>query len=292
MNLVITESPRDAMQGLHEYIPAQTKADYINSLLKAGFDIIDAGSFVSEKAIPQLKDTAEVLSKLELSDTSPRIMVLVANAKGIEIACASKEVTWLDFPYSVSPTFLNRNINTDMQQGLQLIELANDLCEKSHKKLKVYLTMGFGNPYGDRYDVDVVMASVTKLHAMGIRYITLSDIIGVSTPELITQVYTQLISAFPSIEFGLHLHTTANTYYDKVDAAYQSGCRSFDTVLNGMGGCPMTGYELLGNLNTLDLIHWCSENNIETNLNADTLQLALKTNKEVFLKNSGAPLFN
>jgi len=288
MNLIITESPRDGIQGLHDYIPAQTKADYINSLLKVGFDIIDAGSFVSEKAIPQLKDTAEVLSKLELSDIGSKIMILVGNNRGIEMACSSKEISWLAFPFSVSPTFLKLNINADLQQGIHLIELAGNHCEQKRKKLKIYLTMAFGNPYGDKYDPDIVIESVNKLQNIGIRYITLSDITGVATPELVSELYSRLISEYPAIEFGLHLHTTAVTYYHKLDAAYQSGCYSFDTVLNGMGGCPMTGYELLSNLNTLDLLNWCSDKNIKTKLDATALQYALKKNKEVFMKSSGA----
>lgn len=287
MDLLITECPRDAIQSWHDFIPTQAKADYINSLLKVGFEIIDIGSFVSEKAIPLLKDTAEVLAKLDLSDTSSEIMVLVANAKGIEMACQYEEVSWLSFPYSVSPTFLKRNINADMQQGLQLAELAYNRCEQNHKKLKVYLTMGYGNPYGDKYDVEVVMDSVANLHATGIRHIIFGDTTGVATPELISEIHSLAIHEYPSVEFGLHLHTTAGTYYQKLEAAYKSGCRSFDSVLNGMGGCPMTGYELLNNLNTLDLLYWCSENKVETKLNSDALQLAMKKNREVFLKISG-----
>jgi hydroxymethylglutaryl-CoA lyase len=287
MDILITECPRDAIQSWHDFIPTQAKADYINSLLKVGFEIIDIGSFVSEKAIPLLKDTAEVLSKLELSDTTSEIMVLVANAKGIETASSFKEVNWLSFPYSVSPTFLKRNINADMQQGLCLVEMANNRCEQNQKKLKVYLTMGYGNPYGDKYNVEVVMDSVAKLHASGIRHIIFGDTTGVATPELISEIHSMAIQEYPTIEFGLHLHTTAGTYYEKLDAAYQSGCRSFDSVMSGMGGCPMTGYELLNNLNTLDLLYWCAEKKVDAKLNADAMQLALKKNREVFQKISG-----
>lgn len=292
MSLVITESPRDAMQGLQKYIPAQIKADYINRLLKVGFDIIDAGSFVSEKSIPQLKDTAEVLSKLDLSDTQTKIMILVANAKGIETAVNHEEISWLAFPFSLSPTFLKLNINADIQQGIKLIESALTSCDKCKKRLKVYLTMAFGNPYNDNYSPEMVIESVAKLHSLGIKHITLSDITGVANKFLISRIYSMLISAFPAIEFGLHLHTTPDTYYEKVDAAYSSGCLSFDAVINGMGGCPMTGYELVSNLNTIDLMGYCNKNTIETNINKDAMIEALKMNGELFGSVSKLHLMN
>jgi hydroxymethylglutaryl-CoA lyase len=286
MDLLITESPRDAMQGLHDYIPAHIKADYISCLLKARFDIIDVGSFVSEKAIPQLRDTREVLSKLNLLDTETKIMVLVANEKGIETAIFQEKVTWLAFPFSVSPTFLKQNINSDIKKGLDLIELALNNCSQHNKKLKVYITMAFGNPYQDKYHPDLVFELVDKLYTMGIRYISLSDITGMATPNLITRIYSKLISNYPSIEFGLHLHTNEETYYDKVNAAYFAGCRSFDSVINGMGGCPMTGYELVRNLNTFDLLYYCEKNKISTKINKKALNEVLKKNKEVFNNNS------
>lgn len=292
MSLVITESPRDAIQGLHNYIPVQVKADYINCLLKIGFDIIDAGSFVSGKSIPQLKDTAEVLQKLDLTDTHTKIMILVANARGIETAVSHDKISWLAFPYSVSPTFLKLNINADFQQGISLIESATNSCLKHNKSLKVYLTMAFGNPYNDIYDTQIVFESVAKLHSIGIRYITLSDITGVANKVLISQVYSHLISAFPDIEFGLHLHTTPDTYYEKVEAAYKSGCISYDAVINGMGGCPMTGYELVSNLNTIDLMGYCNKNNIETKINKNAMIEALKMNSELFGSVSKLHLMN
>jgi hydroxymethylglutaryl-CoA lyase len=286
MAILITESPRDAMQGLKEYIPAGKKADYINCLLKAGFDIIDAGSFVSEKAIPQLKDTAEVLSKLDLSGTQTKIMVLVANDKGIETAVSSPAVTWLAFPFSVSPAFLKLNINADLQQGQKIIELALNRCEQNGKKLRVYLTMAFGNPYKDAYSPDIVFESVANLYAMGVRYITMSDITGVATPPIIMRLYDKLILKYPKVEFGSHLHTTSATYYEKLNSAYMAGCRNFDSVVNGMGGCPMTGYELLGNLNTFELLYFCNKNKIDTNINGKALSDVIKMNKEVFSINS------
>lgn len=286
MNLVITESPRDAWQGMHEYIPAQIKADYINCLLKANFDIIDAGSFVSEKAIPQLKDTAEVLSKLNLAGTQTKIMVLAANEKGIDAATSNPAVSYVAFPFSVSPAFLKLNINADLYQGQKLIDLALNLCEQRDKKLKVYLTMAFGNPYKDKYHPDIVFESIADLYALGVRNIMLSDITGMATPPLIMKIYDKMILKYPKVEFGLHLHTTSATYYDKVDSAYMAGCRSFDTVINGMGGCPMTGYELLGNLNTFELLYYFSKNKIDTKINSKALSEVIKKNKEVFQINT------
>jgi hydroxymethylglutaryl-CoA lyase len=282
MNLIITETTRDAWQGLQQYIPAQTKADYICSLLKAGFDIIDVGSFVAEKAIPQLKDTAEVLSKLDLSGTQTKIMVLAANEKGMDAATDNHAVTWLAFPYSISPTFLKLNINADLQQGQKLIDLALNLCEQRNKKLKVYLTMAFGNPYKDTYSPEIVYESVANLYAMGVRYITLGDTTGTAIPPLIMKIFNKIILKYPKVEFGLHLHTTSNTYYDKLESAFLAGCRSYDAVINGLGGCPMTGYELLGNLNTFELLYYCSKNKIDTKINSKALSEVIKKNKEVF----------
>ena len=282
MDIIITESPRDAYQSIQKFIPTQNKVDYINTLINVGFDIIDVGSLVSPKAIPQVADTAEVLRKLDLTDTETEIMVLVANKKGIEFAKNLEVINWISYPFSVSPTFLSRNINATIKQGLEFTEYALDICNKYQKKLKVYLTMAFGNPYNDKYNPEIVFESVTKLHSLGIRFITLSDITGVATPELITQIFSKIISGFPDVEFGLHLHTSTLTYYDKLHAAYSSGCRSFDSVINGLGGCPMTGYEMVSNLNTLNLIDFFSEKHIETRINRTILNEAVKKNQELF----------
>jgi hydroxymethylglutaryl-CoA lyase len=286
MKLLITESPRDAFQGLHDYIPAQTKIDYINCLLKVGFDIIDIGSFVSEKAIPQMKDTAEVIQNIDLSNTQSKLMVLIANRKGIEKAMDYEQIQWLAFPFSISETFLKLNINADVEKSNQLIVYANDQCIKNSKKLKVYLTMAFGNPYHDTFNTDIVIDAVAKLNSMGIRYITLSDTIGLSDKEIITKLYTQIIKEFPDIEFGFHLHSQPNTCLEKLGAAYNSGCRSFDTVMNAMGGCPMTGFELVSNLNTMDLNDFFNKKQIKTNINSSALNEALAMNLKLFGKNS------
>jgi len=287
MSLVITESPRDAMQGLSGYIPAQAKIDYINILLKVGFNIIDVGSFVSEKAIPQLKDTSYVIRKIDISDTRSSLMVLIANMKGIEKAVAYDEITWLAFPFSISKTFLKRNININPKQALQLIDLANNSCDNKKKKLKVYLTMAFGNPYQDEFSFEIVIESITKLKSMGIRYITLSDITGVSDKELISRTFLQVTKAFPDIEFGFHLHSKPDSCIEKIDAAFSNGCHSFDAVINAMGGCPMTGSELVSNLNTIDLLDYFHKNFIKTSINMDEFNEAVKMNTKLFeIKNS------
>jgi len=277
-NLVITECPRDGIQGLPVFIPTQTKAGYINSLLKVGFDVIDFGSFVSPKSIPQLRDTSEVLQKLDLSDTKTALMAIVANQKGAEAAAAFDEIDYLAIPFSTSSTFLKLNINANFDQGLKIIDYTQTLCDKRNKKLKVYLTMAFGNPYGDRSNPDIVFHWVGVLQKMGINFITLSDITGVSNKELIKTIYDAIIKEFQTVEFGFHLHTTANSWFDKVDAAYQSGCRSFDAVINGMGGCPMTNYEMVGNLNTIDLLNYLEKQQAVTKIDKAAFNFAVQEN--------------
>jgi hydroxymethylglutaryl-CoA lyase len=276
--LVITECPRDGIQGLPAFIPTQTKADYINVLLNVGFDIIDFGSFVSQKAIPQLKDSAEVLDKLDLSCTKTALMAIIANQKGVEIASGFEKISYLAFPFSISPTFLKLNINANFDQGLKIIDFSQNICDKTNKKLKVYLTMAFGNPYGDKSNPDIVYQWVEEMQKMGIHYITLSDITGVSNKEIIKTIYDGIINDFPSIEFGFHLHTTAGSWFDKVDAAYQSGCRSFDAVINGMGGCPMTNYEMVGNLNTIDLLNYFEKQKVNTIIDKKAFDFAVQEN--------------
>lgn len=279
--MVITECPRDGIQGLPVFIPTQTKADYINALLNVGFDIIDFGSFVSSKAIPQLSDTAEVLKKLDLSDTKTALMAIVANQKGSDIAAAFDEIEYLAFPFSASSTFLKLNINASFNQALKIIDFTQNLCDKRNKKLKVYITMAFGNPYNDKSNPDIVFRWVEVLQKMGLKYITLSDITGVSHKDLINTIYDGIINEFQTIEFGFHLHTTADSWFEKVDAAYQSGCRSFDAVINGMGGCPMTNYEMVGNLNTMNLLDYLDQQQAITKIDKTALDFAVKENRRL-----------
>jgi hydroxymethylglutaryl-CoA lyase len=267
MEVKIIECPRDAMQGLHEFIPTHKKIGYINSLLKVGFDTIDFGSFVSPKAIPQLKDTAEVLSKLELTDTNSKLLAIVGNKRGAEAACNFEEINYLGFPYSVSPTFLKLNISSTRQEAFSTIEYLNNLCTKQNKQLVVYLSMAFGNPYGDESSLEAINEAVKELQAIGIKIISMADTVGVGEVETIGNVFASVVNTFNDVEFGLHLHTTESTYFEKVDAAYKNGCRRFDSVMLGLGGCPMSGKELVGNLSTENLLNYFKTNQIDVKLN-------------------------
>jgi hydroxymethylglutaryl-CoA lyase len=249
------------MQGLHDFIPTATKAKYINQLLKVGFDTIDFGSFVSPKAIPQLKDTAEVIAGLDLENTKSKLLAIVANTIGGEIAARFDEITYLGFPFSISPSFLRKNINSTIAKSIVTTNKLMNICEKKHKILVVYISMAFGNPYGDQWSSEIVEEWVDILSKLGVKIIALSDTIGDSTPENIYSIFSNTIPKYRKIEFGFHLHTTENTWHEKVDAAYKAGCRRFDTVLNGMGGCPMSGKEMIANLRTSNLFTYLEEKN-------------------------------
>ncbi|HNS16348.1 MAG TPA: hypothetical protein PKH94_05160 [Bacteroidales bacterium] len=267
----ITESPRDAIQGLPAFIPAQTKADYVNALLKVGFDIIDFGSFVSIKAIPQLSDTDKVVKRLDISGSASRLMVIIGNLKGAEVACRFPAITWLSFPFSMSETFLKLNINSGFDRARLLIDDLLVLCDKKGKSLMVYLTMAFGNPYGDPWNPDLVWRMIENLQAAGVKHFALSDITGVATKESIGVIYSVLQSDFAGHSFALHLHTTPDSWFDKIETAFRNGCTHFDSVIHGYGGCPMTGYELLGNLNTLSLVDYFQQKDMDLNLNQEAL---------------------
>ncbi len=252
--VILTECPRDAMQGLHEFIPTPVKTAYLQQLLAVGFDVLDFGSFVSPKAIPQLRDTAEVLAGLDLDRTRTKLLAIVANLRGAEQAAGHPEIHYLGFPLSVSETFQRRNTNQTIAEALADVAAMHELCERRGKTLIVYLSMGFGNPYGDPYGPAIVAEFTAKLAALGVRIVALSDTIGVSTPALITPLFEELIPAFPQLEFGAHLHTTPGTWLEKVQAAYQAGCRRFDGALGGIGGCPMATDVLTGNMATENLV--------------------------------------
>jgi len=252
--VILTECPRDAMQGLPEFIPTPVKTAYLQQLLAVGFDVLDFGSFVSPRAIPQLRDTAEVLAGLDLDRTRTRLLAIVANRRGAEQAASHPEIHYLGFPLSVSETFQRRNTNQTIAEALADVAAMHELCERRGKTLIVYLSMGFGNPYGDPYSPAIVAGFTAQLAALGVRVVALSDTIGVSTPALITPLFEELIPAFPQIEFGAHLHTTPGTWLEKVQAAYQAGCRRFDGALGGIGGCPMAADVLTGNLATENLV--------------------------------------
>ncbi len=267
----IIECPRDAMQGIHEFIPTQKKIDYINTLLKVGFDTIDFGSFVSPKAIPQLKDTAEVLNGLDLSATNSKLLAIVANVRGAQDAVEFDEINYLGFPFSISETFQLRNTNSTIEESLIRVEEIQNLCIRNRKELVIYISMAFGNPYGDNWNSEVAIQWTNKLHQLGIKIIALADTVGVSTPESITYLFSKLIPRFTDIEFGAHLHSTAQTRNEKIRAAYTSGCKRFDVAIHGFGGCPMANDDLVGNLSTESLLAFMEEEKLIANL--DSIQL-------------------
>jgi len=278
----LIECPRDAMQGLHNFIPTATKAAYINTLLKVGFDTIDFGSFVSPKAIPQLRDTAEVLGLLDLSNTKSKLLAIIANTRGAENACKFEEINYLGFPFSISENFQQRNTNSSIEESIIRVEEIQNLCLKHNKKLVIYISMAFGNPYGDAWNGDIAVSYTEKLYEKGIRIFAMSDTIGSSNRENITDLFSKTIPAFADAEIGAHLHSTPETRTEKIAAAYEAGCRRFDAAINGIGGCPMAKEELTGNLATESLIDYFDSLNIEIGLNKEAMQNAFLQAKMVF----------
>lgn len=274
----IIECPRDAMQGIHEFIPTESKIRYINSLLKVGFDTIDFGSFVSPTAIPQMRDTVQVLEKLELHEGSSKLLAIVANLKGVEQACLYPQITYLGFPLSVSETFQQRNTNKSIAQSFELLHQTQKLCLQHGKTLVVYISMSFGNPYGEAFDENIVAEFVEKLKQIDVKIVSLSDTIGVAQINLIEKLYKTVIPAFPTIEFGSHFHSNPATSLEKIEAAYRGGCRRFDGAIKGLGGCPMAKDDLTGNIATEVIFEFAHQNKISLGLNesafAHSLQLA------------------
>src|SRR6185312_4976996 len=277
----ITECPRDAMQGLHQFIPTDLKAAYINLLLQVGFDTIDFGSFVSAKAIPQMQDTAEVLKKLDL-DTPSKLLAIVANYRGAEEAAEHPQITYLGFPFSISETFQRRNANSGINEAFDIVKKIKELCSDTSQDLLVYLSMGFGNPYGDAWNIELVQQWTEKLVAENINVIALADTIGMATAEQISEIYPSLTNQFPNTEFGIHLHATPDAWHDKIEAAYQSGCKRFDTALKGYGGCPMAKDELTGNIATENLISYLQSQNESLELNYDKFREAMHFSGKIF----------
>ena len=270
--LQLVECPRDAMQGLHTFIDTDKKAAYINQLLKCGFHTLDFGSFVSPKAIPQLRDTADVLSKLDLSSTQSKLLAIVANVRGAEDAVKFDEIAYLGYPFSISETFQLRNTNATIAESLKRVEEMQSLCVNSKKELAVYISMAFGNPYGDAWNADVAIHWTKQLSDLGIKVIALADTIGVSNPENIKYLFSNVIPEFPEVTIGAHLHTTPETWREKVEAAWSSGCRRFDSAVKGLGGCPMATDKLTGNMPTEKVLQFLNENKIESGI--DSVQFA------------------
>ncbi|WP_298781446.1 hydroxymethylglutaryl-CoA lyase [uncultured Polaribacter sp.] len=282
-NIKIIECPRDAMQGIKShFISTEKKALYINSLLKVGFDTIDFGSFVSPKAIPQMRDTAAVLSKLDLSKTESKLLAIIANTRGANDASQFEEIDYLGYPFSISENFQMRNTHKTISESLETLEEILNIADKTNKEVVAYLSMGFGNPYGDPWNVDIVGNWTEKLSKMGVKILSLSDTIGSSTPEVIDYLFSNLISKYPEIEFGAHLHTTPNKWHEKVDAAYKAGCLRFDGAIKGYGGCPMAKDELTGNMPTEKLISYFTAQKANTNIKPMSFESAYNKALEVF----------
>lgn len=278
----IIECPRDAMQGIKTFIPTAKKVTYIQSLLRVGFDTIDFGSFVSSKAIPQMQDTAEVLAQLDLSQTRSKLLAIIANTQGAEAACSFSEIQYLGFPFSISENFQMRNTHKTIAQSLLSLEEILNLADAKNKQVVAYLSMGFGNPYGDPWNTEIVGKWTEKLAAMGVTILSLSDTIGSSTPEMISYLFSNLIPAYPEIEFGAHLHTTPDSWFEKIDAAYKSGCLRFDGAIQGFGGCPMATNHLTGNMPTEKLLSYFTTQKTNTNLSPMSFESAYNEASKVF----------
>lgn len=278
----IIECPRDAMQGIVKFIPTETKVKYINQLLKAGFDTIDAGSFVSPKAIPQMRDTADVLHRLDLEGSGTRLLTIVANVRGATEASTFDSITYLGFPLSISETFQQRNTNKSITEALNELEEIRNICSRANKQLVTYISMGFGNPYGDPYEVGLVESFVDILLTLGSDIISLADTIGVSEPESIYNLFNSLSKSYPQAELGAHLHSTPETAREKIEAAFRAGCSRFDGAIKGFGGCPMARDELVGNLATENIISILEENGLNTGIDKAEFRIATDMAAEIF----------
>jgi len=279
----LVECPRDAMQGWKNFIPTSKKIEYINVLLQVGFDTIDFGSFVSPKAIPQMADTKEVINQLSLVNSKSKLLAIVANMRGADEAVVFDEITFLGFPFSISPTFQQRNANSTIEDSLIHVDEIQNLCIKSKKELVVYISMGFGNPYGDVYNEEIVMQWIEKLTALDIKIISLADTVGVAQPSQVSSVLKKLIPKYVDIEFGVHLHSTATNWKQKIDAALQAGCKRFDGALKGIGGCPMAGDDLVGNMDTELMIPYFKEKNISLQIDETALSESLLLASKIFI---------
>ena len=264
-SIKIIECPRDAMQGIKSFIPTDEKVAYIQSLLRVGFDTIDFGSFVSPKAIPQMVDTAEVLAKLDLSQTQSKLLAIIANTKGAELASVHNEIQYLGYPFSISENFQMRNTHKTIAESLVTLDEILNIASKTNKEVVAYLSMGFGNPYGDPWNVEIVGDWTERLTKMGVKILSLSDTVGSSTPEVIEYLFSNLIPHYPQIEFGAHLHTTPDKWFEKVNAAYKGGCLRFDGAIQGFGGCPMAKDDLTGNMPTEKLLSYFTAEKVSTN---------------------------
>jgi hydroxymethylglutaryl-CoA lyase len=282
MKVQLVECPRDAMQGWRQFIPTEKKIEYINALLEVGFDTIDFGSFVSAKAIPQMADTKEVIAQLKIHSSKSKLLAIVANKRGAEEAVPYEQISYLGFPFSISPVFQLRNTNSSMEESLGRVEEIQELCLKHHKILVVYLSMGFGNPYGDEYNESILLKWAGEMVKREINIISLADTVGLATPQQISYALETLVPQYPNIQFGVHLHSTPYNWREKLEAAVNAGCKRFDGALKGIGGCPMAQDQLVGNMNTEMMISFFKSNNLLNDLNEGALEKSLSLASEVF----------
>lgn len=281
-DIKIIECPRDAMQGIKDFIPTEKKINYIQSLLRCGFDTVDFGSFVSPKAIPQMKDTAEVLAGLDLSKTESKLLAIVANVRGAEDALRFSEIDYLGYPFSISENFQMRNTHKTIKQSVEILKEILELADAANKEVVAYLSMGFGNPYGDPWNVEIVGAWTEKLFGMGVKILSLSDTVGTSNTETIDYLFSNLIPEFPEIEFGAHLHTTPDSWHEKVHSAYNAGCRRFDGAIRGFGGCPMAKDELTGNMPSEKLLSYFNSIKKKTSIKMTSFESAYNVASDIF----------
>lgn len=282
--LQIIECPRDAMQGWPSFIKTEDKIYYLNTLLKVGFHTLDCGSFVSPKAIPQMADTAEVLDKLQVAGSTTKLLVIVANKRGAEQAVQYDQVSYLGFPFSISPTFQQRNTNSSIEESVQRVDEIQELCKQHNKQLVIYLSMGFGNPYGDEYNEEILLKWADVMVKKDIPVISLADTVGMATPVQVSTALNTLIPAYPSTQIGVHLHATPGSVNEKLKAALDAGCTRIDGALRGIGGCPMAKDELVGNMHTEMIIDYARRNRYALHLDETALQQSLHLADEIFVK--------
>lgn len=281
-NIKIIECPRDAMQGIKPFIPTERKVAYLQSLLRVGFDTIDFGSFVSPKAIPQMQDTAEVLAQLDLSQTSSKLLAIIANTQGAISASQHAAIQYLGFPFSISENFQMRNTHKTIAESLITLQEILAIADATNKVVVTYISMGFGNPYGDPWNVEIVGEWTQKLAQMGVKILSLSDTVGSSTPDVISYLFSNLISQYPHIEFGAHLHTTPDKWFEKIDAAYKAGCRRYDGAIQGFGGCPMAKDDLTGNMPTEKMLSYFTQQKANTHTSPMSFESAYNEATKLF----------
>ncbi len=279
----LVECPRDAMQGWKHFIPTEQKVAYLNQLLKVGFDVLDFGSFVSAKAIPQLADTKDVIPQLDLSNTNTKLLAIIANTRGAEEAVGYEQIKYLGFPFSISETFQMRNTNKTIAQSLAQVEEMQQLCLKNGKELVIYISMGFGNPYGDEYNAEIAINWVGKIAQLGVKTIAMADTVGIAKPDTISYIFKHLVPEFKGLSIGAHFHSNPASWQEKMDAAWDNGCVRFDSALKGIGGCPMAEDELVGNMATENVVSWCNMKDIPLQLNMEAFHEAMAMASGIFV---------